>query len=83
MKFQGKVIRQQVGLGSKSEHQAVMLLTPEGPLKLRRPQGNPFQDPVLEKLVGQEIACNGEVYRGQLMLADWHKITAADEHSAT
>ena len=37
MRCQGKVVRQQFGAGSKSEHQAVVLQTPDGPLKLRRP----------------------------------------------
>jgi hypothetical protein len=36
MRYQGKVVRQSFGKGSKSEHSAVVLLTAEGPLKLRR-----------------------------------------------
>ena len=50
MRYHGKVIRQRLATGSKSEHQAVVLLTPDGPLKLRRPGGNPFVDPELEQL---------------------------------
>ena len=34
MEYHGKVIRQQFGTGSKSEHEAVTLLTSTGPLKL-------------------------------------------------
>ncbi len=37
MKCHGKVVRQEFGAGSKSEHPAVMLLTPQGPLKLAGP----------------------------------------------
>jgi hypothetical protein len=71
MKFQGTVARQPVALGSKSEHEAVVLLTSEGPLKLRRPGGNPFRDPTLEDLVGKEIVCEGETHAGQLILSHW------------
>jgi hypothetical protein len=72
MQFQGKVIRHQLGLGSKSEHPAVVLQTPQGLLKLRRPGGNPFQDPELEKLVGREIAVDGEIHQGQLLMTSWN-----------
>jgi hypothetical protein len=68
MQFQGKVVRQLFGAGSKSQHQAVVLLTSQGPLKLRRPGGNPFLDPELEKLVGREVACDGEIHQGQLLI---------------
>ena len=76
MKCHGKVVRQEFGAGSKSEHPAVMLLTPQGPLKLRRPGGNPFRDPELEKLVGREIDCEGEIHQGQLLLTRWKVIAA-------
>jgi hypothetical protein len=71
MQYHGTVARQPFAAGSKSEHQAVVLLTPEGPLRLRRAGGNPFCDPQLEKLVGQEIVCDGEIYAGQLVLHNW------------
>jgi hypothetical protein len=72
MKFQGKVVRHPFAIGSKSEHQAVALLTSEGPLKLRRAGGNPFVDPELEKLVGREIDCDGEMHQGQLLMTRWN-----------
>ena len=71
MKFRGKVVHHVFSPGSKSEHQAVALLTPDGPLKLRRVGGNPFADPELEKLVGHEIDCEGEVHQQQLVLRNW------------
>ena len=74
MQYQGKVARRPFAAGSKSDHSAVVLLTPEGPLKLRRPGGNPFQDPELDKLVGQEIVCDGEIHSGQLMLSQWNVV---------
>jgi hypothetical protein len=72
MQYHGKVIRQQFGAGSKSEHQAVVLQTPEGTLKLRRAGGNPFQDPELEKLVGRQIVAEGEIHQGQLLMKRWN-----------
>ena len=74
MQYHGKVVRQQLGTGSKSEHQGVVLLTPRGSLKLRRVGGNPFRDPELEKLVGQEIVCEGEIHQGQLLMTRWNVV---------
>ncbi len=71
MQFQGTVSRAVVASGSKSEHRAVVLLLSEGTVKLRRPGGNPFCDPELEKLVGQEIVCDGDIQSGQLILSKW------------
>jgi hypothetical protein len=71
MKFRGKVVQQPWGVGSKSDHLAVVLQTPQGELKLRRAGGNPFRDPELERLVGKEIACEGEVHAGQLLMTKW------------
>jgi hypothetical protein len=71
MHFQGTVARHPFAAGSKSEHEAIVLLTPDGPLKLRRPGGNPFRDPELERLVGQEIAGEGEIHAGQLIMKQW------------
>ena len=74
MRYQGKVVRQQLSPGSKSEHPAVVLLTSSGPLKLRRPGGNPFVDPELDDLVGQQIACDGEIHQGQLLMTRWNVV---------
>lgn len=63
-----------VSLGSKSEHPAVLLVSEAGRLKLRRPAGNPFHDPVLEELVGKEVVCEGEVQSGQFILSNWRII---------
>lgn len=71
MQYHGKVVHQKFAPGSKSEHDAVALMTPEGALKLRRAGGNPFHDPELEKLVGLEIVAEGEMHRGQLLLTRW------------
>jgi hypothetical protein len=71
MEFQGKVVRRSFAPGSKSEHEGIALQTAEGPLKLRRPEGNPFRDPVLENLVGREIVCEGDLHAGQILLRRW------------
>ena len=76
MRYHGKVARQPFAAGSKSEHEAVVLQTPAGPLKLRRAGGNPFHDPELEKLVGREITCEGEIHQGQLLLTRWDDVAA-------
>jgi len=70
------VVHKRFGVGSKSEHQAVALLTSEGPLKLRRAGGNPFQDPELEKLVGREIVAEGEIHQEQLLMTRWNVLSA-------
>jgi hypothetical protein len=75
MQIQGKVAHTRFGVGSKSEHQAVALLTSDGPVKLRRAGGNPFQDPELEKLVGREIVAEGQLHQGQLLMTRWNVVS--------
>jgi hypothetical protein len=73
----GKVVKQPVAVGSKSDHVAVLLETADGTFKLRRRGGNPFVDPVLEKLVGSEISGTGDVTHNQFIMADW-TVTSSD-----
>lgn len=77
MRYQGKVVHQKVAAGSKSEHAAIVLLTEHGPLKLRRAGGNPFVDPELEKLVGKEVVCDGELHQGQLLMTNCNIVDSA------
>jgi hypothetical protein len=59
-KFTGTVKRERVNVGSKSEHDAVVLDTGTGPhLKLRLAGGNPFHDPALDAFVGKRILVEG------------------------
>ena len=59
-KFTGTVRRERVNVGSKSEHDAVVLDTGAGPhLKLRVKGGNPFHDPALDAFVGLRVALEG------------------------
>ena len=74
MEFTGNVIRKTFARGSKSEHEAVFLVTPEGEYKLERMHGNPFHDPELEALVGTRIACTGRVIDYLLRIDSWRKV---------
>lgn len=71
MSFRGKVVKKTVGAGSKSEHDAVVLLTDERELILRRQGGNPFADPELDRLVGSSIVCEGTVHGATLIMSTW------------
>lgn len=58
--FTGVVRRERVNVGSKSEHEAVVLDTGAGPhLKLRLNRGNPFHDPALDAFVGMRVTLEG------------------------
>jgi hypothetical protein len=57
----GTVARRPYAVGSKSEHEAVMLITDEGEFRLQLKGGNPFRDPALDALVGKRIEAEGVV----------------------
>lgn len=72
MSFRGRVARKRVSMGSKSEHDALVLVTAEGDeYKLRRQEGNPFRDPELDALEGKQVECEGIVRDGQLIMTSW------------
>jgi len=73
MKYQGKVVKQVQGAGSKSEHEAVCLESAQGVFKIRLTGGNPFHDPALDALVGKSIIADGEVDKvsNQLFISKW------------
>ena len=71
MQRTGQVIRKQFAPGSKSEHPAVMLQTPDGEYVLRIQGGNPFHDPRLEGLVGKRIVARGEIHGYTFLMKDW------------
>lgn len=70
MQKSGLVEKRVVARGSKSERLAVVLITPDGEYILRRPQGNPFVDPVLETYVGRHVSCEGTLLAGSTFQAD-------------
>ncbi|WP_447978502.1 hypothetical protein [Candidatus Nitrospira bockiana] len=71
MTTRGRVVKKPFGEGTKSEHQAVMLVTDQGELKLRREGGNPFSDPELDRLVGKTITCEGEIHGATFIMRTW------------
>jgi hypothetical protein len=71
MELRGLVVKALHGQGTKSEHEAVLLDTGAGTYRLRRAGGNPFADPELDRLVGQQIVCTGTVHQGTVIMSDW------------
>lgn len=70
----GQVVKKPYAVGSKSEHNAVMLVTETGEHVLRRAGGNAFQDDQLDALVGKKIDCLGILYNGQLIMVSWEAL---------
>ena len=68
---EGEVVRRLVGAGSKSEREAVVLDTPERSYLLRRREGNPFADSVLDQLVGQRLRLVGTVLDTTFVIDRW------------
>ena len=73
VQYRGKVIQKPFGQGSKSEHDAVYLVTDEGEYVLRRAGGNPFRDPELDALGGKEIVCEGTSTDHTLIVSEWRE----------
>lgn len=73
-KLRGHVVVQPFGGESKSRHDAVMLLTGNERYVLRRRDGNPFHDDVLDTLVGKEIVADGVIVDYTLIMSDWEVV---------
>jgi len=71
MSWRGRVGRKRLSIGSKSEHEALVLVTADEELKLRRQGGNPFRDPELDPLEGREIECEGLLRGRQIIMTGW------------
>ena len=71
MKLRGHVTRKLLNRGTKSEHEGLVLLSPEGEFKLRRQGGNPFWDETLASLEGKEIEGEGIVRKQQFIMSEW------------
>lgn len=71
MQVTGTVIKRPFAAGSKSEREAVMLITSEGEYVLRRQGGNPFFDQELENLVGKQISCEGDLTGYTFLMRRW------------
>ena len=68
--FSGSVVKRRFGAGSKSERDAIFLVTPDRDYVLRRQGGNPYHDPDLERLIGKQIQCTGVVTGYTLLVSD-------------
>lgn len=68
--YSGSVVKRPFGVGSKSERDAVLLVTKDKEYVLRRQGGNAFFDPALEKLVGKQVQCTGTVTGYTLLVSD-------------
>jgi hypothetical protein len=75
MTFEGHVVKRPFATGTKSEHDAVMLVTDAGDYVLRRQGGNAFRDPELDRLVGKTIAAEGVVRGYTLIMSKWHEVS--------
>jgi hypothetical protein len=71
VKLHGYVVNKPFGTGSKSERNAVMLVTDSGEYVLRRQGGNPFSDNELNKLVGKNLICEGELAGYTMIMSEW------------
>lgn len=74
MQLKGHVTKKSFATGSKSERDAVILVTKEGEYLLRRRCGNPFSDPELEKLVGENIRCEGDLTGYTFLMDTWREV---------
>jgi hypothetical protein len=75
MEIEGRVIRKRINIGSKSEHDATVLVTEDGEFKLRRQGGHPFSDPDVQALHGKRIRAKGFVAAGQFIMETYEVIS--------
>jgi hypothetical protein len=61
MKLTGKISVKTFGAGSKSEHPAVYIDTPQGSYVLRKQGTNPFENSGLHQLEGKTVTVEGEL----------------------
>jgi hypothetical protein len=70
----GSVIKKLFAQGSKSERQAVMLITEKKEYVLRQDGGPVFGDEVIDGLVGKKIKGDGKVLGYTFILSDWEEV---------
>ena len=78
MVLEGDVVRKRINIGSKGEHDSVVLATTDGEFKLRVQGGHPFSDPEVDKLVGRRIRGEGFMSAGQFIMERYEVLRAAD-----
>jgi hypothetical protein len=68
MILEGRVVQKRINIGSKSEHDATVLIVEDGEFKLRLQGGHPFAEPKVQSLVGKRIRAEGFVSAGQFIM---------------
>ncbi|MER8728984.1 hypothetical protein NKH28_03945 [Mesorhizobium sp. M1227] len=72
VELSGRVVRENVDSGSKSERDAVVLKTDQGDsYVLRRKDGPSFGDGALDSLVGSSIHTHGVALGNTLIMREW------------
>ena len=76
MELTGRVIKKRIAIGSKSDRDAVCLVSGGNEYVLRRKDGNPFYDPRLEELVGKQIRAVGDIVDDDntLQMSKWTEV---------
>jgi hypothetical protein len=69
VKLRGWLDRKTYAAGSKSEHEAVVLVTRDGEYRVLQRGGNPFADEGLSALVGKQVEVEGDL-SGPALVAD-------------
>ena len=64
----GRVTESSYAKGSKSEHNAIFIETPDNRYVLRRKSGHAFSDPHLKRYVGHEVECDGFLIGNTLLV---------------
>lgn len=76
--FTGVVIKRPYAVGSKSEHDAVLLRTDdEKEYVLRRKGGNAFSDPELDQLIGKHVSFDGTLRDRTLIISRYSETRKA------
>lgn len=68
MILEGRVVQKRINVGSKSEHEAAVIVAETSEFKLRLQGGHPFADPRVQSLVGKRIRAEGFVSANQFIM---------------
>ena len=71
MKLRGRVAKKLLYVGTKSEHEGLVLVTADGEFKLQRKGGNPFWDEILAELEEKEIEAEGTLKENRFIMSQW------------
>lgn len=74
MRYEGQLIRKRIAIGSKSERDAIVLLTEGGEYVLRRAGADTFGDQQLDHVVGKRVACEGQVLDYLLIFSECEEL---------